>query len=422
MKIDMPYSQSTISTEIDDHRILGVLKNRPLPAVEDLECAVQRAIQNPIGSPPLREIVSNGDKIVIIVNDITRPSPSEIMVREIVRELNELEISDQDITIVIATGTHRPNTPAEMKKMLGPIADRFQVFNHDCQDQENLVYIGDTSQGLEIYINKLVARANIRILTGIIAPHHGAGFSGGRKSIVPGVASLRTLKEHHSLPIRSFNPVYGVLHGNSFHEQAVEATRLVGVDFIVNVVPNAKKEIVAVVAGDLEEAHEAGANICRQMCEVTMPEKADIVLTSPGGYPRDINLYQALKAVATAEMAVKPEGVIILVAECPEPIEDTDFPRWLRAADTPKEVIERFQKEGFTIGSAKAFALARAVDQFQVIIVSEKIAVDELDGLFVTGATTLEDAFEIAEKIVGHQSKVLIIPHGNNLIPKEKEL
>jgi len=419
MIFKLPYGNSILSAKINEKRILGVLEGKKLKKIDNISLEILKAINNPIGCLSLKNQKFKKSNVVIIVNDITRPCPTAIILEVLVAELNNLGVRDNDITIVIATGTHRPSTSSEIKYMLGKMADRIKVICHDCQDEKNLTFVGTTSENIDIYANKVVVNANVRILIGTIVPHQSAGFSGGRKSLVPGVTSLNTLKKHHSFPIRPFKPAYGWLHGNPFHEQAVEGARLIGVDFIINVVPNSNKEIVAVVAGDLELAHEAGVDICRQMCELTIAQQADIVIVSPGGFPRDMNLYQAQKAIAVAEMAVMPGGVIILVAECREPIEDNDFPRWLKAADTPMNVIERFQKEGFNIGSAKAFSFARACQNFNVVVVSNNICENELSNLFLKGARNLENALKIAEEIVGDNSKIFIIPNGNNIIIRE---
>lgn len=422
MKIKIPYGETYQQAIIKKKNVLGIIQSKDGVQVSNEKKEVKKALMSPIESSELKSIVKFKDKeVVIVINDITRPTPTKILINAITNELKEVGIDDNNIQLVVATGSHRPNNKRELEMMIGKEnVERFKIENHCCTDENNLKYIGTTKRGMPVYINKTVAEADIKILTGVIVPHHTAGFSGGRKSIIPGVAGFNTLKIHHSLPIRPYNPAMGEIDLNPFHQEALEAAKMVGVDFILNVVQNSRKETVAVVAGDLEAAHKKGVEISRKISEVEIPELADIVVTSPGGYPRDINLYQSQKAVSVAEKVVKEDGVIILVSECRKDIEKSDFLIWMKEALSPEEIIVRFKKEGYSVGSNKAFMFARAIIKNQIIVVTKNISEEMLNSMFMQKATSLNEAIEKAFKIRGETSKVIFLPNAISVIPKRR--
>src|SRR6185312_12886971 len=233
-----------------------------IPAVDDARAAVRAALANPIQSARLREIARGKQRVTIVINDVTRPCPTQLLVEELLVELADAGIGDDQITLLVATGNHRPNTPDELCEMLGPdLVARLRVINHDGTDPDQLVMLGKTPGGVPLEVNRLVVETDLTILTGIVTPHQTAGFSGGRKSIMPGVASEFALRTHHSPPIRSLEPVMGVMENNVFHSESLAAARMVGVDFIINVVKNQQGGIVRVVAGDLDAAHLAGVAV-----------------------------------------------------------------------------------------------------------------------------------------------------------------
>jgi len=422
MKIKIPYGKKVQQAVIDKKNFLGIIQSKECISVRNEREEVKKALSNPTGSPNLENIVKcKKNKIVIVINDITRPTPSKVLIDALMEELQNIGINYENIKLIVATGSHRANTIAELEMMIGKEnVKRFKIENHCCTDENNIKYIGNTKKGMPIYINKTVAEADIKILTGVIVPHHTAGFSGGRKSIIPGVASLNTLKIHHSFPIRPYEPSMGNMDSNPFHQEALEATKMVGVDFILNVVQNSKKETIAVVAGDLETAHKKGVEICKKISEVEIPELADIVVTSPGGFPRDINLYQSQKAVSVAEKMVKKDGVVILVAECKNGIGETNFAEWMKQAYSPEEVIERFKKEGYSVGSNKAFMFARALTKSKIIILTDNISKKYLNDMFMLKAKSLTEAINMAFKIKGKDSKILFLPNAISVIPKLK--
>jgi nickel-dependent lactate racemase len=268
---------------------------------------------------------------------------------------------------------------------------------------------------LPIYINSYFAQADLKITTGLITPHQSAGFSGGRKSIIPGITGIKTISTHHSFPIRPKGPVMGIIKGNSFHEEAVAAARLVGVDFIVNVIKNYRGEVVEVVAGDLEAAHDRGVDICEKGWVRKFDSGYDVIFVSPGGYPKDIDLHQSQKAVSVGEQVVNPGGTIILIAECRKGI--GKFGATLKKADSVDTVISNFYKEGFSGEghSSKAYMFARACKKCRLLVVSS-IDPAELSDMFMTGFRSLAEAAEAALSNY-RQPKVLCIPYTGECIP-----
>jgi len=423
VKVTIPYGNSFQEFILKDFNKITIFEPHETPAVKDEKEAIKNSLLNPIGSQRLSKMIkSKKSTVAIIVNDITRPTPSESFLNALMEELNIAGINEDNIRVIIATGSHRPNTKEELSSMIGKEnLKRFYVENHDCQQESKLKYIGKTKNNLPIVINKTVAESDIRILTGVIAPHHTAGFSGGRKSILPGVAGFNTLKIHHSLPIRPYYPAMGMMTKNPFHEISLEVAKKVGVDFILNAVQNSKKETIAVVAGDLEHAHEIGVNLCRKNSEIKVEGQAEIVITSPGGFPRDINLYQSQKAVSVAEKLTKDKGVIILVAECQKGVEKGNFLEWMLEAKEPKEVIDRFIEEGYSIGSNKAFMFARALSKNKIIVVTDNISEEILNKMFMEKASSLDEAVNTALKYCGKDSKIYCLPKAINIIPKVED-
>jgi len=418
MKITLPYGETSLAVEVpDDSR---VVIPEDTAGIVDVRTEIRRAIDHPIGTPLLTQLAAGKSDAVIVINDITRPAPSGIMLEELLRDLSLAGIKEDKVTVVIATGNHRPNTGEEIKGMIGPsLSSRLRVVNHDCDDPDNLTSLGHTDSGLPVWINTLVAKASIKILTGLITPHHGAGYSGGRKSLMPGVAGLKTLNQHHSLPIRPYHPAYGWMKGNPFHEEAVKVARKAGIDFILNVVKNSCGQVVAAVAGELETAHEHGVSICRKSWQLDLPHPYDVVIVTPGGYPRDIDLHQSQKAMSTAEMVVAADGAIVLLAECRDGI--GKYADWLKQAKTPREVIDRFECEGFTKDhSSKAFMCARALEHYSVHLFCDGIDMDEASQMFFKPTPTAQAAIDAALAEKGPDARVLVLPQGGSCIPSVK--
>ncbi len=416
MQVDLPFGSEAVAVQIPNHAEVSTLQE--CSAVSDIRAEIRRALNNPIGCAPVWELAQGKSDAVIIINDTTRPTPSDLMLEALLADLTKAGIRETDVTVIIACGNHRPNTREEIRQMVGKnLAARLRILNHNCNDKQNLVAVGKTETGLPVWVNATVAKAAFKIATGLIAPHHTAGYSGGRKSIIPGVAGLETLRRHHSFPIRPYEPAFGWLKGNPFHEEALLMARRIGVDFILNAVQSGTGNITMVVAGELEAAHEYGVAFCETSWDLKLPHRYDAVIVTPGGYPRDIDLHQSQKAMSSAEMVIEKGGIIVLIAECRDGI--GKYAQWLKQAQTPEEVIERFKKEGFTADhSSKAFMCARALARHEVVIACSGISNNELAQMFFTPASSPQAAIDTALDRVGPNARILVLPNAVNCIPR----
>ncbi len=397
--------------------VLAVAEPAESVGVADIRQELRRAVREPIGCESLKKIAAGKQTAAIVVNDITRPYPGREMVEVLAQELNEAGIPDTGISLVIAYGHHRDNTPQELEQMFGAeILRRFAIVHHHAMDPETLQTMGTTSMGIPVTVNKVFAQAQVKITTGCITPHQLAGFSGGRKSILPGISGMDTLKRHHSFPIRPDHTALGHLEGNPFHEQAMEAARIAGVDFIINSVDNAQRGVVRCVAGDLEKAYYEGVALCRQVWGAKVSAKADIVIVSPGGYPRDFDLHQSQKALGCAEMLCKEGGRIIL---CAEMIDGPGRPgAVLEQASSPEEVIAQFQQTGYTPQAlSKAYMLARALAGFRISIACSQIPAEQLKNMFFSAFETVQQALDSAMEEYGSEATVLIVPYASDVLP-----
>lgn len=412
-RIVMPFGKKEI--ELTTNRQIDIILPIEKEGVKNELEAIIKAMKTPLGCKPLHMIAKGKNSVAIVINDLTRPVPTESMLTAIIEELYIAKIDIDEIRVIVALGNHEKQSDLELKEMLGRWYGKLKVISHDCYNNSELKYVGETPRGMPVYVNKYYAEAELKILTGMITPHQSAGFSGGRKSIVPGIAGIETLKKHHSFPIRPKNPVLGVIKNNPFHEEAVAAARLVGSDFIVNVIKNYKNEVVSVVTGDLEVAHNKGVELCRESWIRKVKHKYDITIVSPGRYPKDIDLHQSQKALAVGEQITNMGGTIILVAECSHGI--GKFGNILKNANSVDDVIDRFTKNGFSPDhSSKAYMIARAIKKHRVIMVTNGITSKELQEMFIEKASTLEGALKMA--LCNDNSKsILCIPYAGECIP-----
>ncbi len=403
--------------EVPVPNLVTVAEPKFIPGVADPRAEVRRAILSPIGSRPLREIAAGRKRAVIVVNDITRPYPGRLMAEEILRELNAAGMRDDQAALLIAYGQHRENTPEELESIYGrELLGRVKVIHHHAFAPEENRTVGVTRGGVPVSVNRFYLEADLKILTGCIAPHQFAGFSGGRKSVIPGIADIAAVKRHHSFPIRPEKISLGMLEGNRFHLEALEAARMTGVDFIVNSVDNAQREMVACVAGDLEEAFYAGVEISRKVWTVEIPVRPKIVIVSPGGYPRDFDLHQSQKAIGCSELLLPEGGGLILCAECRDGAGKPG--ELLRRAKSPDEVIDDFLINGLKPnGNGKAYMLARAAKRYFIALAGSRIPQSELREMFLDGYDTVEEAIRVMLERFGQDAPILAVPHASEIIP-----
>lgn len=412
--VSMPVGEGEISFDVPN--LLQVVEPVKSACV-DVDAEIHRAMKEPIGSERLQEIARGKHSAAIIVNDITRPYAGREMILAIAEELNAAGMKDEEIFLVVAYGAHRINTDEELIKMYGEeVFRRFRYVHHDAFDPETLETVGVTDGGVVVEINREFAQAEVKITTGCIVPHQLAGFSGGRKSVIPGIAGFNTLKKHHSFPIRPEETSLGWIDGNPFHEEAMKAARIAGVDFIVNSVDNEEKKMVKCVCGDLGNAYIEGARLSRQAWSVPVKQKADVVIVSPGGYPRDFDLHQSQKAIGCAEMMCKEGGHIIL---CAEMRDGGNKPgKMLKEAEDLKCITDKFCKVGYTPDAlSKTYMFARAMQHFHVTLIGSKIPQNDQKEMFFEVYDSIEQAIQTDLARYGENASFVVMPCASEVIP-----
>ncbi len=423
--ISLPHGRGDLTIRVPEKNLIGVIEPRDLPGVPDPLKEVERALKNPIESPKLESIAKPGDKVAIVITDVTRRCPDHIIVPAVIRELKKAGVRLKDITVVTALGIHRPMTEEEIKSKMGEAYGLVRAINHDCYDKEKLSYLGETRRlKTPVWINKLVVESDVIITTGVVEAHTIAGYSGGRKSIMPGVSGKETIAATHR-PELIDNPdvCVGKLEGNPFHEDIVEIARLVGVDFIVNVVLNSKNQIVKATAGDLVKAHEALVSIYDKMYKVQVNEVPDIVISVPAP-PKDINLYQATRAgnnlVLVPKPLIKRGGTIIIPALCRDGVGDEVFYQWMKSAKDPLEVLERAKKH-YRIGVHKPYILSKILQRAEIFITNSAIKDEVIREMHMIPAKDVEEALNLAFEKHGKDARVLVLTHGVVTIPVLRE-
>jgi len=414
----LPYGKTEVCARIPTRNYLGTIEPKEKPSVSDARAEVERALEEPIGTRRLSEIAEPSRTAAIVVDDATRATPSYLMVPPLLDKLTKAGVREKDITVVFACGNHRAVRADEMEKLVGEeTLGRVEAVSHDCTSEDN-IYLGKTSFGTEVYVNKIFAEADVRILTGDVSLHYFAGYGGGRKSVLPGVSGAETIQHNHAMLLDE-KARTGILEGNSVHEDMLEAAKMARIDFILNIVVNSKRELVRAFAGDLEQAFYEGVKLVDEMYKVSIERRADIVVTSPGGHPLDIDLYQAYKAVHGALEAVKRGGVIVLVAECPEGHGDEVFYEWMTKFKSRKQ-IEKEIRRRFRMGGHKAYYLTKALEKTKIFLVSVMPDYYALNVFRLKTAKAVNDALIGTFDIVGKKAKVWAMPYGNLTLPVMK--
>ncbi|MFY9613109.1 MAG: nickel-dependent lactate racemase [Tissierellaceae bacterium] len=412
MKLSIGFGHKPQEVEIEDSLIMGILEPNEIQLGLTGEEEVKRSLNNPIGTGRLSQIVKKGEKVVIVTSDITRPLPSYKVIPSILDELYEVGVSPEDITVVFALGSHRPHTQEEIIQLVGErVYKEVKCIDSDANDS---VSMGITKGGTPVDVFRVVAEADRRICIGNIEYHYFAGYSGGAKAIMPGVSTPAAIQANHRNMVLDDAKV-GRLIDNPVRDDLNEAIQYCPIDFIVNVVLNEKKEIIFSVAGDYIKAHRVGCEFLDKIYKKELKEKADIVIVSQGGAPKDINLYQTQKALANAEHAVKDGGIIILVGSCKEGFGSKIFEEWMTEADSPDDIIARI-REKFVLGGHKAAAIALVQKKAKIFMVSEMDA-DIVKSIFMEPYTSVQEAYNDAIKELGQDVKVLVMPYGGSTLP-----
>lgn len=414
MRLELAYGKGFKTLDIPDNNVADIKYPKERVAIGDPIEEVRRSLEHPIRSPPLKKILAQfrSPKVVIIVNDITRPVPYEWILPPLLEQLKE--IVPDNIEFIVATGIHRPHTDEENRELFSvELADRYRITCHNC-DNDDLMKLGTLRDGTPFAVNRKVYEADIVIGIGMISLHYLAGYSGGRKSILPGVSSREAITGCHAQMTHP-KAKCGQIIGNPVHEIMMEGCKRAGLSFIINVVVNGKKEIVQVVSGEVEKAWLEGVKTCADISICRIERKYPVVIVSADGYPKDINVYQAQKALENAAEATEEGGTIILVAECKEGFGEEIFEEWMQEAARPSDVLARF-RAGFKLGGHKAFAIARVVAKKEVVLISN-LSRKEVKTLFFTYQPDLLHALHYIQNKYRKDYNALIMPKGGLTFP-----
>lgn len=420
MHITLDYGRTGLEVELPDDRVVGPLAIRPAAPLADPQAALAAALAHPIGTPPLAEIARGRRDACILVCDITRPVPNKLILPPVLRILEAQGIARRDILILNATGLHRPNEGEELVEMLGAdIVANYRVENHRGKVLAEHDYLGQTPNGVPVYLDSRYVRADLKITTGLIEPHLMAGYSGGRKVICPGIAALETVKVWHG-PRFLEHPRAdcGFVEGNPVHEENTRIAQMAGCDFIVNVCLDGQRQVTWLGAGHMIRAWEEGVRFVEQVVKAPVPEPLDVVVTSCAGYPLDTTWYQAIKGLTGALPIVKQGGTIILAASLTEGVGSPEFQRLLDDnADLQLFMKRILGKDYFVMDQWQLEELAKVVRRCRVKVVSDGLPAETLRRYHVEPAPSVEQA--VAESLAeyGPSARVAVIPKGPYVLP-----
>jgi len=419
--LHLKYGTGTQDVSISDRSLAGILE--PIPGqmvgdeVGDEFATIRTALAKPIGTPRLAELVHGRRHVAIVVSDITRPAPTAKMLGPLLDELNQAGIADERIRLVFATGIHRSHTPVEQATLLGTAYRRVRCIDSAGAHgrEAGMTLVGRTQRGTPVLVDSVVAEADLRIATGNVEYHYFAGYSGGAKALVPGVCGKTTIEHNHGLMVHP-GAAAGHVDDNPVRQDLEEAGAMIGIDFCLNTVLNGKRQVIAAYAGQPNAVLRHAAPTVDATYSVTIPEHADVVVASAGGHPKDINLYQAQKALDNARFAVRPGGTLILVAECSEGFGEPTFEQWMTTASSLEALVSRIQRE-FVLGGHKAAAIALVLRQMRVFLVSE--LPDQLvRRMFMEPAPSAQAALDAALNEAGVGASVLAIPNAGSVVPR----
>ena len=420
--MELKYGSTSFDLDLPPDRLAGVISPSIPLATESPEEIIAKALD------ACQETISAfrpGERVVIVTSDITRYTASEIYLPLLVERLNRQGIPDRDIEILIALGIHRKQTDHEHERIVGPLFGRLRVIDHDCDNPAELVHVGRTSNGIEVRVNRRATEADRLILTGVIGFHYFAGFGGGRKSLLPGIASRQAcMASHFSVlnpqPDSGKNPLAstGNLLGNPVHQAMVEACAMVEPAFILNTVLSPDKRIMAAFSGPWREAHEAGCRFYGERFSLPLADRANLVIVSCGGFPKDINLIQAHKSMEYASQALRAGGVMILLAECRDGFGNATFFNWFRHKRLDE--FEAALRERYEINGQTAYSMLMKAQRFRIILVS-RFPEQQVEQMGMLAAQSLDEAFALAMGLLPADWRALVMPEGGSVLPVATE-
>jgi nickel-dependent lactate racemase len=419
MQIRLAYGRNGLELVLPDAYNVTVIEPKYLPGLPDQALAIQEALQNPIGLPPLAEFVKPSDRVGIIFSDITRPTPHPLILSAVLQAL--ARVPRANITLFNALGTHRTNTAEELDGMLGAeIAGGYRIVQNNAFDPATQVHLGSSSFGHEIWINRELVECDVKILTGFIEPHFFAGFSGGGKAVMPGMAGLRTILGNHDAGmIGSPCSTWGITHGNPIWEEIQQAAGHLQNLFLVNVTMNREKQVTGVFAGDLLRAHAAGCAFARDTAMVPTPQPFDIVITTNSGYPLDLNLYQTVKGMSAAAQVVRQGGAIIAASECWDGVpEHGMYGCLLREAGSPQELLDKITTPGFQeLDQWQAQIQALIQQKAEVYVHSARLTEEQVRSALFLPSASIENTLVALMARYGPQASICVLPEGPQTIP-----
>ncbi len=424
MKVRLKYGFEGLEVDLPETpNFKGIITPDEPSPITNVTDRLNEMINNPIDSKPLIEIAKNRKNAVIVISDITRPVPNKVILPPILSTIERAGIKKENISILIATGIHRPNEGEELTMLVGEdIANNYRIINHLSKNDNDMELVGYISNGkVPVYINKYYLKADLKILTGFIEPHLWAGFSGGRKSILPGVSSIKTLEYMHS-PEMVAHPktVYGVLEGNPFHEAGLQVMEKSGADFILNVTLNTKKEITGIFAGNPVTAHIEGCNFLSKFCIKYIDEPLDFVVTTNSGAPLDINLYQTVKGMSVVAPVLKEGATILIASKCFEGLGSPEYVKVLNMIDSPDKFLKRLMNNEFFIPDQWC-----AQETYQIILkhptwIYSDLPDDILKKYFFHPVSSIEAAVKKLLSMYGNNASWAVLPDGPMVIVKLK--
>ncbi len=420
MRVHLAYGRTGLTVDLPDDLPVTVIEPQFVPGVPDERAAITAALRAPLGSPPLGELVRPTDTVAIVFSDLTRPMPNDRVLPPLLEELVRAGVSDERIVLINALGTHRPQTDAELRRMLGDaVVDRYRIVQHDAWDASNLVEVTRNRLGRPVRIHRAYVEASVRILTGFIEPHFFAGFSGGPKAVLPGIADIEAILDNHG-PEMLAQPTttWCVTEGNPLWEEMLSVALATSPTFLLNVTLNQRRQITGVFAGDLVQAHRQGVAFARRVTMRPVPAPFDIVLTSNSGYPLDLNLYQAVKGMSAAAQIVRPGGEILMAAECWDGIPaHGEYQRLLWEASSPEELLARVMAPGFRCHDQwEAQVQAQIQQKARVHLYADGLTDDEIRRAHLIPCRSIEE--RIAELRRAHpDATCAVLPDGPQTVP-----
>lgn len=417
MKVPLAYGQSYLPVDLPEARTT-VIEPRPIQGLPDERAAVREALRHPVAARPLLDWIHPGDKICIVFTDATRATPNDRLIPWLLDFLSD--IPRQQITLLNATGSHRPSPPGEWERLLTPaVANHYRVLNHDCQKAEDLVQLGTTRDGSPALINRRLVEADVRIITGFIEPHFFAGFSGGPKGIMPGVAGLRTILSNHGVRnIGDPHAAFGITVGNPLWEELRDIATRVGPSFLLNVTLNERRQITGVFAGHLIAAHKQGADFVRRSAMQPVRDPFEIVLTTNSGYPLDLNLYQGVKGMSAGARILKPGGTLILACECREGTPPgSPYDRFLRSVSGPEEVLAKLASSKVTLPEQWQVHIQALIQKKARVLLHSSLPDDVVQAAHLAPCHDIGGTIAALLEELGPTARIAVLPQGPLTIP-----